>query len=330
MTQEAEPPATQGASQDSTSPPPAEAPAPRITPALWMPAAPTLAWLAFDSAETDWDRAFYFGASVWYIASPKRILNWLHNVAERGDLIAEFEPSDMSALYRPIESAAYALANGTRPTPSEEDIRQAARTIHAALTSRIADATTQHAAIWEAAETLRRALARGDLTACGWPGRDPTIDEDPPTSLPLRDLIPRDIFARPVTVTQAGVLGFARGDESWGYDFETLWSGLLFDSHDIIKLKGEPADAKASIPYSPPIEKPSRKGTGGRPAVHDWKAFDEELICHLVLSGPTHTLTSVRTHMKDWASENMDDGGPDDRVIERHIDTIVPRSIYAK
>jgi hypothetical protein len=34
-----------------------------------MPAAPTIAWLAFSSAETDWDAKFYFGASIWYAAA---------------------------------------------------------------------------------------------------------------------------------------------------------------------------------------------------------------------------------------------------------------------
>lgn len=330
MTQAAEPPPPGGTPQGSTSKPSADAPAAeRITPALWMPAAPTIAWLAFGSAETDWDRAFYFGASIWYIATPKRLLGWLHEVADCGRLIPEFEPSDVSALYQPIESAAYALAKGKRRTPSEDDIRQAARDLHANLTGRMADAGKQHAAIWEAAETLRRALARGDLTACGWPGRDPTIDEDASAPPPLREPIPGDVFSRPVTVTQAGVLGFARGDGSWGYDFETLWSGLLFDSHDVLKLQAPPTDGKPSKPYAEPTEKPSRKGGGGRPPTYDWGPFDHELIRHLVGNAEVPPRHTVHAAMKQWATDNMDDD-IDARTVERHMAKLVPPDIFGQ
>lgn len=336
MTQEAGPPATEGASQDSTSKPSADAPAgERITPALWMPAAPTMAWLAFGSAETDWDRAFYFGASIWYAADPERVLDWLNEVAEDGYLVPEFEQSaDVKALHRHINGAAYALAKGKRRAPSEDNIRQAARDLHAILTSRIADATAQHAAIWEASETLRRALARGDLTACGWQGHDPTIDEDASAPPPLRETIPRDIFSRPVTVTQAGVLGFARGDGSWGYDFETLWSGLLFDSADLLALSPRVEDDRPAVPYTAPVPELPRD-RGGRPPVHTWPPFDAECRRYLLelidKEADGDLPRELRRHMRWWACQNMKATKPrretiSDRVAEVYGATMKARA----
>jgi hypothetical protein len=326
MTQKAGPPAPEGTSQDSAPKPSADTPAPRITPALWMPAAPTLAWLAFGSAETDWDRAFYFGASIWYVAEPARVLDWLNEVAERGDLVPEFEPRDVSALHRHIESAAYTLGKGKQRGPSEDNIRQAARDFHATLASRMANVTAQRAAIWEASEKLRRALARGCLTACGWPGCGPTVDEDT-RALPLREPIPRDIFARPVTITQSGVLGFARGDESLGDDFETLWSGLIFDSADLLALQEAPKDARRSQPYTEPA-KHSRGGVGGRREDFDWPLFYQEIVRHLVLDDVPPKPDTLKKHMENWANEQWGDDGPSDSRIAAHIKRIVPRSVY--
>jgi hypothetical protein len=317
----------------------------RITPALWMPAAPAIAWLAFSSAETDWDAKFYFGASIWYAADPERVLDWLHEVEEQGDLLDDFEPSDFQHLHRHIQNAAAQTAsfqaakaeragtkaNGRKPTPltiSDDQIREAARTLRADLESKKADAQLAYEAIWGGSEKLRRALARGDLTACGWPGRGPDFSDNTVT-LPLREPIPRDVFSRPVTVTQDGVFAFARGDESFGYDHDMLWSGLLFDAHDLLALHGAPKDKRLSEPYTAP-EKPSRKGIGGRPDVYGWTAFDQALIRQLVREALNLSRLKVRKDMKDWAADNMGKDPPDDSTIERHIDRLVPTNIYVK
>jgi hypothetical protein len=317
----------------------------RITPALWMPAAPTIAWLAFDSAETDWDAKFYFGASIWYAADPERVLDWLREVEVHGDLLEDFQPYDFQHLHRHIRNAAAQTASfqaakaerattkasARKPAPvtvSDDHIREAARTLRMALEHKKADAQRAHAAIWEGSEKLRRALARGDLTACGWPGRGPDFGDNNAT-LPLREPIPCDVFSRPVTVTQDGVFAFARGDESFGYDFDVLWSGLLFDAHDLLALHDAPKDKRLSEPYTQP-EKPSRKGIGGRPDVYGWAAFDQALIRQLVREALNLSRLKVRKDMKDWAAGNMEKDLPDDRTIERHIDRLVPTDIYVK
>jgi len=335
----------------------------RITPALWMPAAPTIAWLAFDSAETDWDAKFYFGASIWYAADPERVLDWLHEVEEHGDLLEDFQPYDFQRLHRHVRDAAaqtasfqaakaewavaWAKVKATRDDPaanrvarsevpplmmSDDQIREAARTLRADLERKLEGekpaAQLAYDAIWGGSEKLRRALARGDLTACGWPGRGPDFSDNN-TMLPLREPIPHDVFSRPVTVTQAGVFAFARGDGGIGYDFDLLWSGLLFDSHNLLAFHGAPKDNRSSEPYTAP-EKPSRKGIGGRPDVHDWKAFNRELVRYLVLDAQEPSQASVREYMKEWADTNMGKDPPSDSSIERRIDLLVVKDIYVR
>jgi hypothetical protein len=328
-----------------------------------MPAAPTIAWLAFSSAETDWDAKFYFGASIWYAADPERVLDWLHEVEEHGDLLEDFQPYDFQRLHRHVRDAAaqtasfqaakaewavaWAKVKATRDDPaanrvarsevpplmmSDDQIREAARTLRADLERKLEGekpaAQLAYDAIWGGSEKLRRALARGDLTACGWPGRGPDFSDNNAT-LPLREPIPRDVFSRPVTVTQDGVLAFARGDDGIGYDFDVLWSGLLFDAHDLLALHDAPKDKRLSEPYTQP-EKPSRKGIGGRPDVYGWTAFDQALIRQLVREALNLSRLKVRKDMKDWAAGNMEKDLPDDRTIERHIDRLVPTDIYVK
>jgi hypothetical protein len=308
----------------------------RITPALWMPAAPTIAWLAFSSAETDWDAKFYFGASIWYAADPERVLDWLHEVEQHGDLLEDFQPYDFHHLHRHIHNAAaqtasfqaakaeravaWAKVKATRDDPeankaarrelppliiSEDHIREAARTLRADLESKLDGeepaAQLAYDAIWEASDNLRRALADGDLTACGWPGRGPDFSDNNAT-LPLREPIPRDVFSRPVTISQAGVLAFTRGDDSVGYDFDVLWSGLLFQARDLRTLHEPPEDGRPSGPYTPPDR-------GGIEAKHDWQPFEEECRKHLqkLLDNPPggDLKRKLNAHMQWWAGRNM-------------------------
>lgn len=321
----------------------------RITPALWMPAAPAIAWLAFSSAETDWDAKFYLGASIWYAAEPERVLDWLREVEERGDLLDDFKPYEFQHLQYHVMNgvlevdslkaarADYAVAKATGQIPplpivSDDHIREAARPLRVELENKKADAQRLHEAIWKGSEKLRRALARGDLTACGWPGRIPHFSEV--ETLPLREPIPRDVFSRPVTVTQAGVFAFARGDESFGDGADILWSGLLFDSHDLLAIHEVPKDDRNSQPYEEPAKsdtelgRQSRKGIGGRREKFDWSPFYQEIVRHLVLDDVPPRPDTLKKHMEDWADEKWGDDAPSDSRIAAHIKLIVPQSVY--
>lgn len=344
---------TQAAGEEShrlpIQPDAAAEPKGRITPALWMPAAPTIAWLAFSSAETDWDAKFYFGASIWYAADPDRIVEWLQEIEAQGDLLEDLQPEHFQRLlYRVMDGIlrteshkaaraeyAAAIANGRSAPPpfvSDDHIREAACTLRTPLESKKADAQRAHATIWEGAEKLRRALARGDLTACGWPGRIPHYSEV--ETMPLRETIPRDVFSRPVTVTQDGVLAFARGDDSFGDGPDILWSGLLFDSADLLALHKPPEDDHPTKPYTKPPEagiepeRQSRKGVGGRREKFDWSLFYQEIVRHLVLDDVPPRPDTLKKHMEEWANATWGDEAPSDSRIAAHIKVIVPRSVY--
>ncbi len=308
----------------------------RITPALWMPAAPAIAWLAFSSAETDWDAKFYLGASIWYAAAPERVLEWLDEVIERGDLIDEFQPEDFRHLHRHVRDAAVqtesfraakadrtaAKASGRKPAPltiSDDHIRQAASSLKRKLEGEQPAAQRDYEAIWEGSEKLRRALARGDLTACGWPGRGPNFSDNN-AKQPAREPIPRDVFMRPVTVTQDGVFAFARGDDSIGYDHEVLWSGVLFRVDELHALSEAAQNDRPSLQdiVPAPAHPPDR---GGKNADHDWPPFHEECRRYLqeLLDKPSavdpqKTKRVLNAHMKRWVKRSMK-SKPDEKTI---------------
>ena len=306
----------------------------RITPALWMPAAPTIAWLAFSSAETDWDAKFYFGASIWYAADPERVLDWLREVEDRGDLIEEFQPDDFQRLHRFVmqgaattdsfqaAKAAYTAAKARKlavpiPRISEDHIREAARTLRTCLEEGRAEAERAYDTIWSGSEKLCHALARGDLTAYGWPGRGPDFSDHSATQ-PARETIPRDVFRRPVTVTQDGVFAFARGDDSIGYYHEVLWSGLLFRANEFHAL----SDATPQDQPSPPDSPPDR---GGIAPKHDWPPFQEECRQHLQklrANPPDGDLKrALNEHMQGWAKDNMTTN-PRYRTVSRAVNDV--------
>lgn len=61
---------------------------------------------------------------------------------------------------------------------------------------------------------------------------------------------------------------------------------------------------------------------------HDWRLFDQELSRSLTLDGGHLTRTELRKTMKEWADANMTPT-PDDRTIEKRLDTKVPDDLYS-
>jgi hypothetical protein len=300
-----------------------------------MAVAPTLSWLAFKSAEPnrDWDAKFYLGASIWYAADPARILTWLREVEEHGDLIEEFQPYDVTQLHwyvlaaaRHTEPCVTALAERAKHrkegqshpafTMPADAIREAAKALRAELEGKQDVAERLGEVIWKASETLRRALAASKLTAYGWPGRGPIIDENATAPPPPTQPIPREVFSGPVTVAQRGILAFARGDGSGGYDHEVLWSGLLFNTQEVLALDGSEADEQPSAPPASPAPDPPRD-RGGAPPKHNWAPFDDEYrryLQHLRESqvAPTMLARELRDRMRRWARTNMKKKNPED------------------
>lgn len=308
----------------------------RIVPALWMPVAPTLTWLAFGSAETDVDTAHYFGASIWHAAEPDRIVEWLADIEDAGAFprddwpkefalleqrvtnraaqTASFQAAMAEAKQKRAEEKARAEALGNpKPTPStpwpkltEAHLKKAATQLLERLEACLSDAASKHAALWAASETLRRAIANGEVRAYGWRGHGPDFS-DQHKPLPLRERIPADLCAAPVTITQHGLLSFARGDGSFG-NYHVLWSELLFDSVEILKIKPEPADGRTSVPYEE-VPHELQRDLGGIDARHEWQAFNDECLRRwqerCTTMNVQRAIRDLRKQMQVWTRDNM-------------------------
>jgi len=332
----------------------------RIIPAFWMPVDPILAWLAFGSAETDLDTAYYFGASIWHAANPDHIVEWLAEIKETGEFaydpaypeLLELEGGVMS---RAARTASYqtALAEAKKKNAEEKAkaeaagdpkiaarislpgvktvyVREAASELLEELETDLPEATSKQSALWNASETLRRAIAKGDIKAFGWRGHGPDFS-DQHKPIPLRERIPDDLFAAPITITGRGLLSFALGDGGFGTP-EVPRSGVLCDSFDVLKIKPIPDDDSVKVEYSLPRQekqKPPLNGLG-RPPREDWKQFHQELIRYLVVEEAAPSRTKTRRYMKEWADANMGETPPSDKSIEREIDKLVIEAVYAE
>jgi hypothetical protein len=316
-----------------------------------MPVDPILAWLAFGSAETDLDAACYFGASIWYAAEPDHIAEWLTDIEDGGEFPIDIRYIEFTSLERQVidraaktasflaamaevsqkraEEKARAAALGNPklavsiPTPklTSDHYKEAAAQLLEELEACLPDAASQHSALWNASETLRRAVANGEIRAFGWRGHGPDLS-DQHNPLPLRERIPDDLFAAPVTITQHGLLSFARGDGTFG-NYEVLWSYLLIDSEELLRVHPYVPDDRPSVVYTPPVPE-FKRDLGGIDAYYDWLPFEEECRQYLQSlsekpagSDPKRLL---KKHMRWWAEKKMEPKNDATRPTRRTVD----------
>ena len=323
----------------------------RITPAFWMPVARTLAWLAFGSAETDLDAAYYFGASIWHAAEPDRIVEWLADIEDAGAFPRDDWPKEFASLEQRVtnraaqtasfqaamaeakqkraeEKAAAEAPGNPKRTPStawpkltEAHLKEAATQLLEELEACLSDAASKHSALWAASETLRRAIANGEVRAFGWRGHGPDFS-DQHKPLPLRERIPDDLCAAPVTITQHGLLSFARGDGSFGHH-DVLWTDLLIDSEELLRVHPYVPDDRPSVVYTPPVPE-FKRDLGGIDAYYDWLPFEEECRQYLQslsakpAGGDPKRL--LKSHMRWWAKEKMEQKPDATRPARRTVD----------
>jgi hypothetical protein len=344
------PPAAEAVAGDQAS---------RIVPAQWMPVAPTIAWLAFGSAEDDWDTRFYFGASIWYAAEPSRIVEWLSEIEKDGEFPDGMWPEELSSLERHVTNKAaqnkdfqeaMRLAKQKREAENNEakavgqakpavstslpvllatHLRETAAQIRGELEGMLSQAREQCEAIWAASDKLRRSIADGEIKAFGLRVNGPDFMNRHEASSP-RERVPADVFAAPITITQRGLLPFVQGDGSFGY-IAALWSDLIFDSADILKLRPHHGDERHLVPNALPIPQ-TRPDRGGKNAEHDWRPFNEE--CRKFLQGfvakhkNDDPKRKFKEHMRWWASKNMDPKDdpkiPARRTVDRKSNDLFP------
>jgi hypothetical protein len=88
-----------------------------------------------------------------------------------------------------------------------------------------------------------------------------------------------------------------------------------------------PAAASSGPELTPAASAPPMRNKSGRPEREDWVSFDQEMMRRLALDGGALTLPAFKRVMKDWAAQNMAPV-PDDRTIERRIDTRAPKDVF--
>lgn len=234
---------------DKTSKP-TDGPPALTPPSGWLTVDAALAWIAFRSTGLDWNQGLYFGASRWFDACPQAIKAWLAEVREGGfDAFVQTEFAETELGQALVAEAGKRRQSSPLPPTSNltaEQLSDAAGHLLATVEAEFDEAETRHAAIWKAAEDLRRAIGNGTISPHGFQGRQPD-----PFNPPLpRQRIPPDACNAPVTVSQAGILSLARGDGSGGR-YTVLWSGLLFDAGEVLAVW--PAANGADLCINPPI-----------------------------------------------------------------------------
>jgi len=200
----------------------------------WLTVNQALSWIALRSAASNFNDALYFGASLWFIASPSEVAEWLDETVRLGRMPVyqcEFSAEDLEAL---VAEHGYRLrrdAAGGSPQPALMTLREAAQLVLAELQRKMHAATELYDALWRASELLRRDIASGSVRAAGWPASRCPAEDQP--ELPPREAIPREVCLEPVTLAHGGILGFTRGDRIVD-GCPRIWSNVRIDAASLL------------------------------------------------------------------------------------------------
>ena len=286
--------------------------------ATWLSLGQALAWVAFQSTETDWNEKFYFGAAAWPFVTPAEVMDWLKDVEAYGD------PWDARPAIFYGGLPGY-LVQHSAQAGTEDAYKQAAKAIRTKLTDEWDRVTERYASIRDASECLRRALAKNDGTikAFGWRGDAPSADEPRSTDFP-RVQIPAGVCAGPMTVSQYGLLPFVPGDlidDGW----TTSWHGVLLHVDDVLRLNSPAKDAP-----SPPVFEPQPHATkaidrGGRSRHKYYIPFVQEMMRRANLQGGLGDDRPKFTDaMLDWVDETFFTGAPADTAVREWVKELWP------
>lgn len=227
------------------------------TPAGWLSVNQALSWIAFRSLPSDWDSAFYFGASNWFSQTPDEALEHLRQMMAEppGSLFRTMRYGpDFEERVRTV-AATLSLREDDGPAdPPTASIDDLTTRLIDHLSEHLQDARAQHDRLKQAAETLRLAIASGEPSAYGWRGYGSQLAELEPIIEP-RERIPADVCAGPVTITEMGIVPLTEVDGRTRTS-QPLWSGLLISADDILRvwpasttaLHPEPIPGPAGVP----------------------------------------------------------------------------------
>ncbi|WPB86914.1 hypothetical protein [Sediminicoccus rosea] len=312
----------------------------RIIPAGWVPLSAAIAWVAEGTAMVDWNTRFYLGANYWPLKTPQQIAAALRDLLEGNDGRHREFPyltriADRMARSRSIigpDEHLWSVLNLACP----HQRAPAARAFAEELIRSLDGKEVQYEALWRASETLRRAIAKGELPAFGFEGEAPERQHpyDPDDLDPIRKpraRIPPEVCAAPVTVGRTGILPYARGDDADG-GFEYLWSEVLIDGEDLLRFReASGAPSAPYVPRRPPYDDEpdeSERSRRGRKPTYDWEPFKQVLKAKVRESCGGLTDKSLTDDMWAWVGENMP-AGPDDKTIRTEFRKLVPRGLLA-
>ncbi len=217
-------------------------------PTGWLTVNQALSWTAVRLAASNLNEALYFGASLWFIASPSDVAEWLDETVRLGRVLiyqCEFSAEDLEAL---VAEHGYRLrreAAGGSPPPAPMTLREAAQLVLAELQRKMPAATELHDALWRASERLRHGIASGSVRAAGWPASRCPGEDQP--ELPPLEAIPREVCLTPVTLAHGGILGFTRGDRV-ADGCPRLWSSVRIDAASLVAADAQNASSPQAMP----------------------------------------------------------------------------------
>lgn len=273
-------------------------------PTGWLTVNQALSWIAFRTAASNWNDAFYFGASLWFIASPPDVAEWLEETVSLGRMQAyqcEFSAEDLEAM---VAERAYRIrheaADGAS-SPALMTVREAAELVLAELKHKMGAATEVHEALWRASERLRHGIASASVRAAGWPASRCSAEDQP--ELPPLEVIPPEVCLTPVTLAHGGILGFTRGDRP-ADGYPRLWSGVRIEAASLLDAIAQDAPSSQIAPDS---RSPSSPRNYSENALRAWFTLDR----------------ATRPKVKPYPTEEQDH-----RAAEAYFGQPIPRDEF--
>jgi len=209
-----------------------------MRPSGWLTIRQALSWIAFKSADTDWDADRYYGATNWDFRSVSYFIEILQG------FIVELDSGDdviISIFHREatrneIRRIATVIRN-ERESSSPQDaagLRIDAQVILDDLLSNKEVYEGIRTDIRKAAEELRKAASTGSVALYGWKDSLRYQEELPEYIDKQRTLIPQETFNGPVFITEDTLLPRADGDPD-PRQVVPLYYGLLLQAEDVLR-----------------------------------------------------------------------------------------------
>lgn len=271
----------------------------RVIPEGWVALDAALAWVAFGTAARIDDAAGYVGASDWPFCTPDALVSALR-AAEPG----AFKNLGRASLNHSTYWSIWSAAKGSAQHPTADDLAKACANAADALVANLPQAREHHATLARAAHRLRRAIALEGLPAYGWRADRDAEAEHWIFIGSARERIPVELCAGPVTLVNDSIIPIIQGDLPED-GFARLWHSVVIDADDLLGKFPVPDDGAPTVAYRPSPSERNQRDAGGRPEIHDWKPFQDEIIRKLFLDGDDITKRDLTQYMRKWAVTHM-------------------------